>query len=207
MALAKANGAPVVAIDPESEGKPRLDKMSADDRQIVSLWLLSMTTAGTERQDPGCTGEEVPGAGSVAGGSRPEVTRRQLFLRRARRRVFGQASAPPARAAYRAPRQKPVVSELPHTASDLPLSWVGRLQCTGCRLFAGDASSSQSVVRNRVAPPMTKPLRRSSRVLERCLFAVAFFCGLYVLATLGQAWAAEAGLPGALAQSPRRHCL
>ncbi len=38
----------------------------------------------------------------------------------------------------------------------------------------------------KVSPP-----RSRYRILERCLFAAAIFCGLYFVVTLGQAWAAR----------------
>jgi hypothetical protein len=47
VALAKANGKPVAAVDPESEGKsPQLSGLSQDEMQLITLWLLTPTHVG-----------------------------------------------------------------------------------------------------------------------------------------------------------------
>ena len=122
VALAKANGAAVVAVDPESEGKPNVAKMSPDDRRIVSLWLLSMTTTGPNDKTPAVQARHYQGSdeqqGVEARSSQPRTASAPPANETA---SVSEPPAPPARAAYRAPRQKPVVSVLPHTASNLPL--------------------------------------------------------------------------------------
>lgn len=121
--LAKANNAPVVAVDPESEGKPNVAKMSPDDRRIVSLWLLSLTKAGPNDAEPAILAkryrapEGQQGQGVVAQGT-PQSDQAPSANETA---SAAPAPHPPARTPYRTPKQKPVVSELPHTASDLPL--------------------------------------------------------------------------------------
>ncbi|WP_446744910.1 hypothetical protein [Silvibacterium acidisoli] len=47
VALAKANGKPVAAVDPESEGhSPQLSGLSQDEMQLITLWLLTPTHVG-----------------------------------------------------------------------------------------------------------------------------------------------------------------
>ena len=51
-ALAKANSAAVVAVDPRSEGRASLKSLSHDELEIVNLWLLSLTTTGPDNKTP-----------------------------------------------------------------------------------------------------------------------------------------------------------
>ena len=44
--LAKENSTTVVAVDPESEGRPDKDDLSPTDRQLVALWMLTPTVVG-----------------------------------------------------------------------------------------------------------------------------------------------------------------
>lgn len=47
VALAKANGKPVAAVDPESEGhSPQLSGLSQEDMQLITLWVLTPTHVG-----------------------------------------------------------------------------------------------------------------------------------------------------------------
>ncbi len=121
VALAKANGTPVVAVDPESEGKPKVDKMSADDRRIVSLWLLSITTAGPKDTAPAVLARKYQAPDAQQGVEAVNIPQRASVPPSNETASVSQPAAPPARAAYRAPKQKPVISELPHTASELPI--------------------------------------------------------------------------------------
>ena len=43
VALAKSNHTSVVAVDPASEGRPELGRLSSSDMQMVNLWLLTPT--------------------------------------------------------------------------------------------------------------------------------------------------------------------
>jgi len=52
-ALAKQVRQPVPAIDPDSEGKQAVTKMSGSDRQIVTLWLLSAVALTPEGSQTG----------------------------------------------------------------------------------------------------------------------------------------------------------
>jgi LPXTG-motif cell wall-anchored protein len=46
VALAKANGVTILAIDPDSEGMPAAPGMSAEDMKLVTLWTLTPTPIG-----------------------------------------------------------------------------------------------------------------------------------------------------------------
>ena len=46
VAIAKANNAGVVAIDPKSENRPELKKLTSQDRQMVTLWMLTPVEVG-----------------------------------------------------------------------------------------------------------------------------------------------------------------
>jgi LPXTG-motif cell wall-anchored protein len=121
VALAKANSAPVVAVDPESEGKPNVPKMSPDDRRIVTLWLLSITTTGPNDKTPAVEAKRYQAPNEQQGVEArysPQPTAAPPANESA---SVSRPPMPPARAAYRAPKQKPVISQLPHTASQLPL--------------------------------------------------------------------------------------
>ena len=51
-ALAKSNQGNVLAVDPDSEGKPELRKMSSEDMQMVHLWMLSLIKTGADNKTP-----------------------------------------------------------------------------------------------------------------------------------------------------------
>jgi hypothetical protein len=114
--LAKLNLAKVVAIDPTSEGKPVLKKMSPDDLREVNLWLLSLTTTGPDDRTPAMLAQRYQ-----------PVSDTQPMVARSNRRHSVPANetagmnqpAPPPAAPVR--RQKPVVAVLPHTASQMPV--------------------------------------------------------------------------------------
>jgi hypothetical protein len=46
VALAKANGVTILAIDPDSEGMPAAPGMSPEDMKLVTLWMLTPTPVG-----------------------------------------------------------------------------------------------------------------------------------------------------------------
>ena len=50
--LAKLNTNSVPAIDPESEGRKPDPKLSPEDRQVVTLWLLKATRVGAKQETP-----------------------------------------------------------------------------------------------------------------------------------------------------------
>ena len=124
--LAKANTDRVIAIDPQSEGRPALHKMSPEDLQMVNLWLLSLTTVGPGDKTPAILAERyqartteqtftasatparelsstpVVGTTEVAELAKPQVG-------------FAQAARVPT------PKRHPAIAALPHTGSSLPL--------------------------------------------------------------------------------------
>lgn len=53
VALAKANGSTVLAIDPASEGMTETAGLSADDMKLVTLWMLTPTSVGPDEPKGG----------------------------------------------------------------------------------------------------------------------------------------------------------
>ena len=115
-ALAKSNQGNVLAVDPDSEGKPELRKMSSEDMQMVHLWMLSLTKTGADNKTPAIEAQAYqppapPQPVQVAANSAPAS-------------LSGGASthaSTTAAAPRTAPRRHPVIAVLPHTASSLPL--------------------------------------------------------------------------------------
>lgn len=96
VAIAKANGNHVVAVDPQSEGKLDVPQMSKDDRQMVTLWVLTPTPVTGADSGPGVSAARYQPA--TSSGENRTV------------------------ASVRPPRPvRPAMSALPHTASSLPL--------------------------------------------------------------------------------------
>jgi hypothetical protein len=137
--IATKNAASVVAIDPDSEGRPKLTKMSDDDIKVVTLWMLSLTTAPPNSKGPALlaqryTGDQNGGEATVAQSSPapppPPAVRPQPSQPQEVASLDQAGSSSPARAAH-----PHVVSQLPHTASDLPLLW---LAIRFARIVLGD---------------------------------------------------------------------
>jgi hypothetical protein len=121
IALAKANAIKVVAVDPESEGKPKLKNMSKDDLQVVSLWTLSLTTASPNDKTPAILAQKFqnddPPAAVVVAKVSPAPSRRETQVAK-----LEQPSTISSTAA--SPKHSQVLARLPHTASYLPLFWM-----------------------------------------------------------------------------------
>ncbi len=118
--LAKANEGKVLAVDPDSEGRPTLPHMNSEDLQMVHLWMLSLTTASPDGKTPAILAQAYqPPAQSqsvqVASNSIPDPPRIS-----AQRRVAESRTTTPAPASS-APRKHPAMAALPHTASSLPM--------------------------------------------------------------------------------------
>lgn len=139
VALANANGTGVVAIDPASEGRPELSKLTNTDMQMVNLWILTPVRVG-----PGQKGIDAKRytSTSVATAAATPVTPMAVKAPTNLVSSTSNAASPlptvaraeqPARPA--AHRARPVVNQLPKTASDLPLTLVG-----GLLAFAGAAT-------------------------------------------------------------------
>ena len=97
VSLAKANGTPVLAVDPASEGKaPQLSKLSNDDMQMVTLWTLT-----------------------------PERVGDSADAKISANKYQAEAPSEPAQQVAKAESHPPVMKTLPHTASNLPLVLLG----------------------------------------------------------------------------------
>jgi len=110
VAIAKANGNHVVAVDPQSEGKLDVPQMTKDDRQMVTLWVLTPTPVTGTDSGPGISAARYQPASSS--GSTRTV-----------------ASARPPKPV------RPAISALPHTASNMWLIALAALLS-----FAGGAA-------------------------------------------------------------------
>ena len=133
VALAKANNTHVLAVDPKSEGKPDLPKLSQDDLQLVTLWLLTPTTVSPEEGKVGIAAERYhPPAAEQAAASQPARGMQPTSgmqpaassnYTEGRASGASQTQAPRQVASARSPRplHRPAVAALPHTASDTPL--------------------------------------------------------------------------------------
>jgi len=119
VALAKLNANTVPAIDPESEGRAPDLKLSLEDREVVTLWMLTATRVGPDNTPaidakrfvlpPGEPGPAVRWADATASPApQPSQTRPAPVQ-------IAQASPSDA------PRIHSSVKKLPQTASDLPL--------------------------------------------------------------------------------------
>ena len=117
-ALAKSNQGTVLAVDPDSEGKPAVQHMSPDDLQMIHLWMLSLTTAGPNSKSPAILAQSYQPPAShpairVAANSMPAAPVRS---------VNGPGSAGRTEAPLQpTARKHSVVAALPHTASNLPI--------------------------------------------------------------------------------------
>jgi hypothetical protein len=129
VALAKANGTPVIAVDPESEAKPKVAKMSADDRRMVTLWLLSITKTGPNEKTSAVLAKRYQAPDHQQGIEAKNSSRRAVGETAGRGSALpanetasvGEPAMPPVREVAPRPKRKPVIAELPHTASDVPL--------------------------------------------------------------------------------------
>ena len=135
--LAKLNDAQVVAVDYESEHLKSLTGLSPDEMKEINLWMLSLTTTGTDKKTPAILAQKYrlfdsdqpviahfpsspsqqpayvpPPAAAPTVAPEPQVARLEQ-PRPIRPAVAEQAPRPTHRA--------PVIATLPHTASSLPL--------------------------------------------------------------------------------------
>jgi hypothetical protein len=119
-ALAQLNKAQVIAIDPESEGRPNLKNFSADDRKEISLWLLSLTTTGPDNRTPAMEARRYTGATDVsvpvvAHNTQPSDSKTPVQVA-----TLDRPALPGVTHGTQV-RRTPVVAVLPHTASALPM--------------------------------------------------------------------------------------
>ena len=128
-ALAKSNAAKVVAVDPESEGRPVLKKMSQEDMQVVTLWMLSLTTESPNSKTPALQAQKYTPdtAGTVVAKSTPAPTpapsapTQVARVDRPQPATATVSTDTPAPAPATHPR---AMKQLPKTGSSLPLVWL-----------------------------------------------------------------------------------
>jgi hypothetical protein len=121
--LAKLNTNSVPAIDPESEGRKPDPKLSPEDREVVTLWMLTSTRVGPKDETPAISVKrfvapsEEPASGPAPVQAAAAPTPPAPQSKQARPAPVQIARAEPAEA----PRVRTSVKKLPQTASELPL--------------------------------------------------------------------------------------
>lgn len=139
VSIAKANDARVMAIDPASEGRVPAPKLSQNDMQMITLWMLEPSRVGpgekqaaiaaTRYQAPVSSGAA---SGELASNTPPSPAPALAAAPRHHSRPVqvaqnDAASPAPAAAPARTHVRPAAVKALPHTASNLPLLWLGTL--------------------------------------------------------------------------------
>ena len=125
--IAKNHDASVLAIDPQSEGRPSATKLSKDDMELVTLWTLAPTRVGPENASvPAIQAQRYRPSQQPASAQPVEVA---SLSTPARRPTAQSSNIPPQRSVrtetqtdrprVKANRQ-PVLATLPHTASAYP---------------------------------------------------------------------------------------
>lgn len=119
--LAKANGVKVMAVDPASEGRPKLPQLTQSDMNEVTLWMLTPTPVqpGAPAGIQAARYQAPTSAGAVSGTTETAAVTPQPYHNAS---PAAPATAAPVQVAS-APRPhiRPAVKQLPHTASNLPL--------------------------------------------------------------------------------------
>ena len=141
VSIAKANGTRVMAIDPASEGRVPSPKLSQNDMQMITLWMLEPSRVGPndptptiaaakyqappeKASEPVQTAQATPAPAAApsqsypAAQSNPSPAPRPV--RRSQPAQLAQNDTPPPPPA-RSHTRPAGVTALPHTASDLPL--------------------------------------------------------------------------------------
>lgn len=161
VSIAQANETRVMAIDPASEGRVPAPKLSQNDMQMITLWMLEPSRVGAPDSKPGIAASKYqapatsatapvqtaeatvpppPATANQASGntassdSTPETPAAPRPVHRARPTHLAQndVPAPPPARTHTRPAG---VKALPHTASSLPMLWLGAL----LSLFVGSA--------------------------------------------------------------------
>lgn len=118
--LAKANSVKVMAVDPASEGRPKLPQLTQSDMNEVTLWMLTPTPVqpGAPAGIQAARYQAPTSAGAVSGttetAAAPQPYRNASPAPPASQTPVQVASAPRTHI-------RPAVKQLPHTASNLPL--------------------------------------------------------------------------------------
>lgn len=121
VAIAKANNVGVVAIDPASENRPELKNLTSQDRQMVTLWMLTPVEVGPTH---GIEAKHYGGTQVAATTGAPPAP--ALAQTSAVRTAVGKPAAPSTQVAElhkpaRPAAYQPKIKRLPQTASQLPL--------------------------------------------------------------------------------------
>ncbi len=151
VSIAQANGTRVMAIDPASEGRVPSPKLNQNDMQMITLWMLEPARVGPADAKPTIAASRyqapqpatevaqneaapAPAAPSAPAPSAPApaadsetaapAVPSHAVARRSRPVQLAQNDVPPAPAPVRT-HVRPAVKALPHTASLLPLLWMG----------------------------------------------------------------------------------
>lgn len=128
--LAKSNNVRVMAVDTASEGKVALPNLTQTDMSEVTLWMLTPTPVDPATSKPGIQAARYqPGtAVSPASASAPAPASLSASASPAPAPSYSAPSsgaaprsAPPLVASDARPAHRPIVKQLPHTASSLPL--------------------------------------------------------------------------------------
>jgi hypothetical protein len=127
VALAKLNASSVPAIDPESEGRKPDPKLTPEDREVVTLWMLEATRVGPKNETPAIEAKRfVAPVESAAPAATTQVAHNEIpeelsSVRPTTQRPSPSAVQTQAPARVSKVRTKPVAASLPQTGSDLPL--------------------------------------------------------------------------------------
>lgn len=127
VAIAKANNTGVVAVDPKSESRPELNKLTAQDRQMISLWMLTPVQVGPSpgieaKHYTGSANTQVASSNTATSGASQTTsttsTSSQATSRTSAPVQVARLDAPAKPRAYR-----PALKRLPQTGSEMPLLW------------------------------------------------------------------------------------
>jgi hypothetical protein len=119
VALAKLNPDSIPAIDPESEGRKPDPRLSKEDREVVTLWMLNSIRIGKDHETPAIEARRFDAA--------PEPTQATATIPslKAKSKTYQIAENDPLpykeSLAESKAKRRPVVSRLPQTGSQLPL--------------------------------------------------------------------------------------
>ncbi len=143
--LAKANDVKVMAVDPASEGRPKLPQLTQSDMNEVTLWMLTPTAVqpGTGPGIQAARYQPPTSAGAVSGTT--EVAAAPQPYHDASPAAPAQP-APVQVASSPRPHIRPAVKQLPHTASNLPLVALAGLLSLG---LAGGLGAARRFGANR----------------------------------------------------------
>ena len=124
VAIAKLNTYSVPAIDPESEGRKPDPKLTPEDREVVTLWMLEATRIGPKNETPAIAAKRfVPPVESAETTqvAQNEPPKELSQVRAASQRSAAPVAETPAPARISKVKTKPVARTLPQTGSELPL--------------------------------------------------------------------------------------